>query len=389
MTCLTCHDPHKPSESKVVADACLKCHGPAHCKEQPRLPEAVRGNCVECHMPQRVWMNVHFHTEKDRYLPPIRRFQHRIGVYPEATREVVLAWLKGRPDGDGKAEADKLTAALVGHWLTEGDRRRKDHRFHAEIQALREALFFDPSPVVKGRLQDAITRQSELDALFGEGLKRMEEKRYPAAMESFAKMLEIDPGSAKAHARLGTLNGLLGKDALAVEHLRAAAKADPNDPYPWNMLGWIAYIQKRPADAVPEYLKALEIEPANDELLYRLGLAYLASDKWTEARATLERLYRLNPNNAGGCQALGHVFLQQRETAEAVRYGRRAAMLTESKNADILLSLCDAYAAAGRTGDALKTAELALGVTDDPGLAAQLRERRAKLGEASLSKFAR
>ena len=78
----------------------------------------------------------------------------------------------------------------------------------------------------------------------------------------------------------------------------------------------------------------------------------------------------------------------QREYGEAVRYARRAALLTNSLNADILLSLCDAYSDAGRRPDAIAAAELALQVADDPGLAARLRQRLGQL-QGAYSKFGR
>ena len=388
MTCLTCHDPHQPTDPKRVAAACAKCHQPADCRERPRLPEAVRGDCVGCHMPARVWPNVAFHTAADRYVPPIRRFQHRVAAYPEATQEVLLAWQKGRPGGAGAAEAERRTVDLVKHWLAEADAYRGAHRFQAEMMALREALHFDASTAVQARLRDAIGRQSSVDALLSNGLHLMEGQRYPDALAAFAKVLAIKPDSAKAHARLGTLNGVLGNEALAREHLRTAAMYDPNDPYPTNMLGWMAYVAGRPADAVLEYLAALAIEPANDAVLYRLGLAYLSLDRLREGRQTFERLYHLNPNHAGGCQGLSHVLRGQREYGEAVRYARRAALLTNSLNADILLSLCDAYSDAGRRPDAIAAAESALQVADDPGLAARLRQRLGQL-QGAYSKFGR
>jgi len=389
MTCLTCHDPHKPADHKTVAAACAKCHQPAHCKEQPRLPAAVRDDCTGCHLPARVWMNVHFHTAKDRYQPPIRRYQHRIAVYPEATQEVLLAWEKSRPEAAGKAAAARLTTTLVSHWLGEAETYRKAHRFLSEIMAVREALHFDPTPAVKGRLQAAISRQSAVDAGVTDGLHLMEEKRFPAAAAAFTKVLELKPDAAKALARLGTVNGILGKDDLAEKHLRAAAAADPNDPYAFNMLGWTAYVKNRPAEAVPEFLKALAIDPASDALLYRLGLAYLRLEKWPEARATFERLYRLNPNHAGGCQGFSHALRRQKEYAEAVRYARRAALLTESRNADILLTLCDAYADAGRRADAIDAAGQAARVADNPDVAAQARRRLTELRDGAASNVGR
>ena len=391
MTCVTCHNPHKPTDHKQVADSCLKCHQPANCKEQPKLPEAVRDNCTGCHLPARVWMNVHFNTDKDRYIPPIRRYQHRIGVYPEATQEVLLAWEKKRPDGDGAGaeQAGKLTKQLVAHWLAEADKYRKDFRFHSEIKAVREAKFFDPSPEVNARLKDALDRQWAQDARFADGLNQMDQKRFPEAQASFNKMLEINPNAARGHARLGTVLEILGKHDDAVVHLQTAAKEDPNDPYPHNMLGWMAYLQNKPADAVPHYRKALEIDPTSDAVLYRLGLAYLSLDNVVEGRATFERLYRFNPSHAGGCQGFSHILRKQGEFKEAVRYARRAVELTESRNADILLSLCDAYADAGRMNDAIDSAEKALEVADNADLNRRITERLDRLKSGAYSNIGR
>lgn len=389
MTCITCHNPHKPTDHKQVADGCLKCHQPANCKEQPKLPEAVRSDCTGCHLPPRVWMNVHFHTDKDRYIPPIRRYQHRIAVYPEATQEVLLAWNKKRPDGAGKAEADRLTKSLVGHWTAEAEKYRKEYRFHSEMMALREAVFFDPSPELNAKLKDAIGRQSALDARFADGLNHMEGKRYSAAVESFNQMLAINPNAAKAHARLGTLKEMEGKHDEAINHLQKAAKEDPNDPYPHNMMGWMAYLQNKPAESVPHYLKALEIDPTNDAVLYRLGLAYLKLDKITEGRATFEKLYRFNPTHAGGCQGFSHILRKQGEFKEAVRYARRAAQLTESSQPDILLSLCDAYVDAGRVRDAIDTAEIGQGLANGTDLGEQFKERLTKLQSGAYSTIGR
>ena len=72
-----------------------------------------------------------------------------------------------------------------------------------------------------------------------------------------------------------------------------------------------------------------------------------------------------------------------------MRYARRAALLTESKVADILLSLCDAYAAADRRAEAIETAELAIRVADNPGLADQIRQRLTTLRNGASSKFGR
>src|SRR5262249_15495595 len=74
MTCIKCHAPHRDRSPRT---GCLKCHTAASCTDHPRQPEAVRGDCVGCHMPQHVWMNSHYYlTSDDRYLPVAPRSEH-------------------------------------------------------------------------------------------------------------------------------------------------------------------------------------------------------------------------------------------------------------------------------------------------------------------------
>src|SRR2546423_14586279 len=87
MTCVTCHNPHRPVNLEATRRACAKCHQPADCKEQPRLPVAVRGQCSACHMPGSAKVQVSFDTEDDLYVPPVRRYENRIAVYPAARDE--------------------------------------------------------------------------------------------------------------------------------------------------------------------------------------------------------------------------------------------------------------------------------------------------------------
>src|SRR5262249_7740688 len=205
-----------------------KCHQPDTCGERPRLPAAVRDDCVGCHMPPRVWMNVHFHTEDDQYFPPIRRCQHRIAVDPVARQEVLLAWHRAQPGEDSRREAARLTGELVAHWLAEADRCRRDYRFLAAIGCAREALQLEPTKATRARLQEVVAVALKLDAELSEGLRRMEERRYPEAIATFQRILDVKPNWAVAHGKLGAVYAAVGQSGPAVEHLRAVARYDPD-----------------------------------------------------------------------------------------------------------------------------------------------------------------
>src|SRR6266478_4072110 len=114
-------------------------------------------------MPARVWINVHFHTEDDQYVPPIRRAQHRIAVDPIAKQEVLLAWHRTQSDEASKKEAARLTKTLVEHWLAEADNRRRDYRFMAAIGAVREAMRLDSSATTVAKLRQAVTTHVGLE----------------------------------------------------------------------------------------------------------------------------------------------------------------------------------------------------------------------------------
>lgn len=380
LTCTTCHNPHRPHEPGKAGSSersCLKCHKSADCAEQERLPSAVRSNCVGCHMSARVWMNVHFHTEDDQYVPPIRRYQHRIAVDPVARQEVLLAWHRTQSDALSRHEADRLTKALAEHWLAEAETRRRDFRFLAAIGALREAMRVDPSAATREKLRQAVALQANLDADLVLAMYEIDQRRFAPAIAALNRVLAIKPDQAVAHGKLGTAYAASGKNELAVKHLRAGIEHDPNDPYGYMMLGWLAYLDGKGEDAVDAYRRADQRDPFNAKTHYHWGLALAKFGQVPEAVEHFRQVLTIDPDHAGACLALGDLLRQQGEPIEAVRFAKRAARLTQDQNPEILMSLADAYADARRFGDAATAAAKALDAAQksSPPMAPQIRWR--------------
>ncbi len=354
MTCVTCHNPHRPPQAGMAPRACLKCHGAAECKDQPRLPEAVRGDCVGCHMPARVWMNVRFHTTDEQYVPVAPRADHRIAIYPEAKQAVLLAWLRQQTDAPSRAEAERRAPQLAQHWLNEADRRRHDNRLLGTIGALREAIKADPSPTTRKRLQDAIARQAEFDRLVTAG--NAGGQRQPAeTITVMNKILALKPDYAPAHGELGTAYLLLGDRFEADAHLWAAAAYDPEDTYCLTTLAGLAYADGRLEDAVALFAKADAIEPFDAQIQHGWGLALLKTERWADAAVQFRRALAIDPRHAGASDGLSAALCRQGEAAEAVLHARRAVRWTHGQNANMLLTLAAAYAAANRPADAPDT----------------------------------
>jgi tetratricopeptide (TPR) repeat protein len=380
LTCVTCHDPHRPhaaDDPNAARNACLNCHQPAACGEHNRLPAAVRANCVGCHMPQRVWINVHFHTSDDRYVPPIRRYQHRIAVYPEARDEVLLAWRRTRDDAASRKEAERLTRSLVAHWLAEAEKCRREHRYLAGIGFVREALRLDDSPAVRDRLRQAVAVQTKLDGDLTEALYQIEQRRFPQAIATLQGILSVKPDWAVAQGKLGTAYAAVGENQLAVKHLRAVAECDPDEPYGHVMLGWLAYLKGRPEEAIEHYRRADEAEPCNAKTHYHRGLAWLKLGRYADAERDFRRVLVIDPKHAGGCQGLGEALRKEGRLAEAVRYARRAARLTEYQDSEVLLNLAEVCVEAGRLAEAEDAAGKAIRAVraNNPEVVPQIRAR--------------
>jgi len=378
LTCTTCHNPHRPKQTGPAESgrsSCLKCHSPAHCAEQQRLPEAVRGNCVGCHMPKRDKIQVSFDTEDDEYVPPVKAYEHRIGIYPAARQQVLLAWHRTQSGAYSREETARLTGSLVKHWLAEAEKCRGEYRFLAASAALREALRLDPSPDTRGKLRQTLKVLAKLDNDLATGQEQLDERRFPKAIETFKAILKIKPDLAKAHGKLGSCYAETDVSALAVQHLQAVARYDPDDAYGYVTLGGLAFQQGKAEEAVAAFSRANEIEPFNAVINYHWGLSLAKLGRWAEAGERFRQVLTIDPNHSGGCVTLAQALRQQGQPAEALRFAHRAAQLSRFQDGNILVVLAESYLDAGRPAEAEKTATQALEAAQrgDPKRVPQIR----------------
>ncbi len=392
MTCVTCHNPHRPSESAVaetsVGRSCQKCHQPAECRERVRLPLGVRDDCVKCHMPQFSRIQVLFHTPEDQYVPQVRPRQHRVGIYPVATQEVLLKWHRTQAGEQNRQEAARLTQALVQHWLGDAEKFRKEYRFIAAIAALREALRIDPSPASRAILNEVIAIQAKLDADLGEAVHLTEARQFSEAVDVLEKMLVVKPDLAAAHYRLGTLYAVAEQNERAIEHLQAAARSDPDDESADAMLGWLAFQAGKSEEAIEHYRRADAKGPFISKINYHWGLALLKLERWPEAAERFRQVTIIDPNHAGGWQGLSQALRLQNKPHEAVRYAQKSARMTRFENPDVLLTLAEIYVDLSRWDEAEDVAAKAIAGAEKPDskLSYHLRRRFLEIrGQAKRS----
>jgi tetratricopeptide (TPR) repeat protein len=363
MTCTTCHDPHRGREGGRLAaaqESCLKCHHAVDCDEQERLPVPVRNNCTGCHMPAYVKMNVTFATADDAHLPPMFRYEHRIGIYPQARNQVVLEWMRTQSDQGTDEEVARLTAELVTYWTEKAAWYKQEHRVLAVIGAYREALRAQDSPEVRGKLRTAVAVQVRLDRDYARALHMIEDRRFIEAIPVLEGVLRVKPNLAKAHGRLGTVLAALGEKSRALSCWQAAGKYDPDDSYGEAMLGWAAYLDGDPATALAHLAKADEIEPYNAKIQFHMALALASLERPGEAIDQFRKVLEIDPFHAEACYHLATILCQEGLADQAIPVALRSVQLTKGGNVDALLALVRAYYEGGGPKEAQAVAQFAL-----------------------------
>ncbi|NJN64288.1 MAG: tetratricopeptide repeat protein, partial [Acidobacteria bacterium] len=84
--------------------------------------------------------------------------------------------------------------------------------------------------------------------------------------------------------------------------------------------------------------RAVALEPDSQAALFNLGLAAIALERWTEARAALDRLIALTPDNPDALYNRGVVLVKLQSWREAIVDLDRALVLRpELRNAHYYL----------------------------------------------------
>ena len=86
MTCITCHNPHALERGNLAlfSRRCAACHDIHACGMAAELGDAIRTNCIDCHMPRKQDLETEFETAEAFQFPTMR--DHFIAIYPEISR---------------------------------------------------------------------------------------------------------------------------------------------------------------------------------------------------------------------------------------------------------------------------------------------------------------
>ena len=133
------------------------------------------------------------------------------------------------------------------------------------------------------------------DARLGLSFALYKLRNLQGAYDNAARVLMVDPLSARAHALLGTAILGAGEFRLSIEEFRTALTLDPNEALAVAGLAMVDFYENRLPLAIPALRKAVAMDPDEPDYLFALGQAAARSEKYKEAADSYERFLVIAP----------------------------------------------------------------------------------------------
>ena len=197
-----------------------------------------------------------------------------------------------------------LEQAEKGPEMEVGDRRSEDREQKADDGGQISDGVTQADEWMGGRLDGggAEVGGQELDVndseMYQNIQKLIDEGRQDEALEALEDMLVSHPDHAEAHNDLGVLYANEGNNDEAIFHYRKAMALQPeNLIFQKNLAGFFCNQQGGIEEAMQIYLKILETNPADVEVLVILGHICLSVEKPDDAKIFFEKALDLEPWN--------------------------------------------------------------------------------------------
>ena len=135
----------------------------------------------------------------------------------------------------------------------------------------------------------------DTDARLGLSQALLKLRRLQDSFDHAARVIAIDPLSARAHALLGSAILASGDFRLSVEEFRTALSLDENQAMAVAGLAMVDYYENRLATCVSGLRRAANIDPDEPDYVFSLGQAAARSERYKEAADAYERFLIIAP----------------------------------------------------------------------------------------------
>jgi tetratricopeptide (TPR) repeat protein len=156
------------------------------------------------------------------------------------------------------------------------------------------------------------------------------EKAASLYLELLKKLPDLPMLRERIHAKLAGIYLRTSDHKKAVEQLEAIVREDPTNPEAYYYLGYIAYTEKKPAEAADYFGKTILLNPDFPDPYYELALSQISLNKPDEALATLEKARQKFPQNYTLELCTGLAYGRKKEYKLAVQHYTAAEVIAKA-----------------------------------------------------------
>ncbi len=204
------------------------------------------------------------------------------------------------------------------------------------------------------------------------GLALFRQQKYEEAVARYKTALEINPDLAYVHSNLARALAAQGKNGEAIESCIVSLNLEPARPGIHQFTGDLFLELGKTEKAASHYEEAIRLNPKLAAVRNKLGEIYYQQGEFEKALAHWNDALKINPdwvsvlNNIAWLKA-AYEDKKFHDPKAAIRLGQRACELTGYTRPALLHTLSVAYAADGRFGEAIETAQKAMSLAEAGG----------------------
>ncbi len=139
------------------------------------------------------------------------------------------------------------------------------------------------------------------------------------ANEDFLKAIEINPRNIDALRSYADFLFENNEKKKALINYKKALSINPKDALTHNNKGKVNWSLEMKEEALRDFTQAINLEN-NDQFLINRGLLYMEIDNPSAAISDLYAATQMNPNNMTAFNALGFIYLKQKDFDKALQY---------------------------------------------------------------------
>lgn len=166
------------------------------------------------------------------------------------------------------------------------------------------------------------------DSTFAEERRLIQQGKNEEALAQLQQIAAANPAIKGLSHEFGVVYYKSGEYSKAIESFQKATQQDPGDQEAIQLLGLSNYLAGRPAEAIPLLEKVQGWFPrANVDASYILGVCYIQTKDYPQARKSFARMFDVAPDSAAAYLFTARMLLRQEFDPIAEEYAQKAIAL--------------------------------------------------------------